>query len=134
MRNTEFGNIIADSCPLKFCLLPAACFLSFEKSMPRGGTRLCASSSIEKTRVFDPHMSARWAHHFYARFHFEKSYPGGAVVKCWLAHSVKTSLFRETLFPHFSRAPARATRPEGPKVNSRGRESTVDDDVHGPKV
>jgi hypothetical protein len=103
------------------CLLHSAfCTLtfSFEKLMPGGGMRQCARSSIEKTRVFDPHMSARWAHRFYARVHFEKSYPGGALLKCLLADLVKTSLFRATLVHDLCIARARGALSDPVKTKS----------------
>src|SRR6185369_950948 len=64
-------------------------------------------SSIEKTRFFNPHMSARWAQRFYARVHFQKIYPGGASLKCWLADLVNTRVSRETLVHDLCSALAR---------------------------
>jgi hypothetical protein len=127
--NGECGMRSGCCCLLSFCLLPTA--FSFAKSMPGGGMRQCAKTSIEKTRVFDPHMSARWAHRFDARVHFEKSYPGGALLKCLLADPVKTSVFRPTLVHDLCSALARGAlsdrtmRPAGPKGNSRGRETVL---------
>src|SRR5262245_38637748 len=61
--------------------------------MSWGGMRQCAWSSFEKTRVFDPHMSARLVQRFGAQVQIEKSRPRGCHVEMFASRPRKNQSF-----------------------------------------